>query len=332
MTKAIVMRETGGPDVLRLSDVSLGPPGHGEVQIRQTAIGVNFHDVYVRSGLYKTLALPGIPGIEAAGVVCAVGPDTDGFKPGDRVVYVTSSYGAYAEARNLPAAIALHLPETLDDIAAASVTLKGLTACMLLRHVHQVRPGETVLVHAGAGGVGQLLCRWSKHLGATVIATVGSDEKARTARDCGADHVILYRKEDFVSRVSDITRGEGVAVAYDSVGKDTFLGSLECLAFLGKLVNFGQSSGAVDPFPPARLATRSNGLFRPVLFHFIRERSALEALAREAFRAIEDGVIRAETGLRLSLAEAAEAHRTLEERRVAGAVVLTPMTASGRTT
>jgi NADPH:quinone reductase len=322
VTKAVVIEETGGPEVLRFSDVPVGTPARGELLVRQTAIGVNFHDVYVRSGLYRTLDLPGIPGIEAVGVVDSVGPDTDGFAPGDRIAYITPSYGAYAESRILPAAIALRLPETLDDIAAASTTLKGLTACMLLRHVHVVEPGEIVLVHAGAGGVGQLLCRWAKHLGATVITTVGSEEKARIARDCGADHVILYRDEDFVSRVRDLTGGEGVAVAYDSVGKDTFLGSLECLAYLGKLVNFGQSSGAVDPFSPARLAARSNALFRPVVFHFVRERPALDGMAKEMFEAIAAGVIRAETGLCLPLAKAAEAHRALEGRRVTGAVVL----------
>lgn len=330
MTKAIVMRERGGPEVLRLGEVSVGDPGPGELQARQTAIGVNFHDVYVRTGLYKTLDLPGVPGIEAVGIVTAVGPDTNGFAPGDRIAYITSSYGAYAEARVLPAAIALHLPETMQDVAAASITLKGLTACMLVRHVHNVQPGEFVLIHAAAGGVGQLLCRWAKHLGAVVIATVGSDEKARIAQDCGADHVILYRSEDFAARVRKITGGEGVAVAYDSVGKDTFLGSLECLAFLGKLVNFGQSSGPVDPLPPAQLATRSSGLFRPVVFHFVRKRPALEAMARETFAAFENGVIRAETALCLPLAEAAQAHQALEERRVTGAVVLVPNGRAGQ--
>lgn len=324
MPKAIVMAEPGGPEVLCLQAVDPGAPGPGELRVRQTAIGVNFHDVYVRTGLYRTLSLPGIPGIEAAGVVTAAGPETDGFAPGDRIAYVTSSYGAYAEERILPAALALRLPDALGDVAAASILLKGMTACMLLQHVHQVRPGQAVLVHAAAGGVGQLLCRWARHLGATVIGTVGSEEKARIARACGADHAILYRSEDFVARVREITAGEGVDVAYDSVGRDTFLGSLDCLAYLGKLVNFGQSSGAVDPLAPSRLAARSNALFRPILFHYVRERATLEALAGATFQAIAEGVLRPHPALRLPLAEAGKAHRALEGRQVPGPVVLVP--------
>lgn len=324
MPKAIVMTEPGGPEVLRLHDIDPGAPGPGELRVRQTAIGVNFHDVYVRTGLYRTLSLPGIPGIEAAGIVTEAGPETDGFAPGDRIAYVTSSYGAYAEERILSAALALHLPDALGDVAAASILLKGMTACMLLHHVHQVRPGQAVLVHAAAGGVGQLLCRWARHLGATVIGTVGSEEKARIARACGADHAILYRSEDFVARVREITAGEGVDVAYDSVGKDTFLGSLDCLAYLGKLVNFGQSSGPVDPLAPSRLAARSNALFRPILFHYVRERAALEAVAGTMFQAIAKGVLRPDPALQLPLAEAAEAHRALEGRQVPGSIVLVP--------
>ncbi len=324
MPKAVVMTEPGGPEVLRLHDIDPGVPGPGELRVRQTAIGVNFHDVYVRTGLYRTLSLPGIPGIEAAGIVTEAGPETDGFAPGDRIAYVTSSYGAYAEERILPAALALHLPDALGDVAAASILLKGMTACMLLHHVHQVRPGQAVLVHAAAGGVGQLLCRWARHLGATVIGTVGSEEKARIARACGADHVILYRSEDFVARVREVTAGEGVDVAYDSVGQDTFLGSLDCLAYLGKLVNFGQSSGPVDPLAPSRLAARSNALFRPILFHYVRERAALEAVAGATFQAIAKGVLHPDPALQLPLAEAEEAHRALEGRQVPGSIVLVP--------
>ncbi len=324
MPQAIVMTEYGGPEVLRGQIVDPGTPGPGELRVRQTAIGVNFHDVYVRTGLYKTLSLPGIPGIEAAGVVTAAGRDTDGFAPGDRIAYVTSSYGAYAEERILPAALALRLPDALGDVAAASILLKGMTACMLLQHVHQVRPGQTVLVHAAAGGVGQLLCRWATHLGATVIGTVGSEEKARIARACGANHVILYRSEDFVARVREITAGEGVDVAYDSVGRDTFLGSLDCLAYLGKLVNFGQSSGPVDPLAPSRLAARSNALFRPILFHYVRGRAALEAVAGATFQAIAEGVLRPDPALQLPLAEAGKAHSALEGRQAPGPIVLVP--------
>ncbi len=326
MPQAIVIEKSGGPETLQPRDVDPGAPGPGELRIRQTAIGVNFHDVYVRSGLYQTLKLPGIPGIEAAGVVVAAGPGANGFAPGDRIAYITSSYGAYAAERILPAGLALRLPDALGDVAAASILLKGMTACMLLQHVHQVEPGQTVLVHAAAGGVGQLLCRWASHLGATVIGTAGNEQKAQIARDCGAAHVILYRSDDFVARVHEITGGEGVAVAYDSVGKDTFLGSLECLAFLGKLVNFGQASGPVDPLPPSRLAARSNSLFRPVIFHYVRERAALQAIADATFQAIADGALRPETALQLPLEQAAEAHRALEGRQVSGSVVLIPGT------
>lgn len=323
MPTAILLEDHGGPEMLRPRDVPAGTPGSGELRVRQTAIGVNFHDIYVRTGLYRTLTLPGVPGIEAVGTVLAAGPDTDGFAPGDRIGYITGAYGAYAAERVLPAALALRLPDALDDVAAASLLLKGMTACMLLRHVHRVEPGQTVLIHAAAGGVGQLLVRWAAHLGATVIATVGSEAKAEIARNCGAAHVILYRSEDFVSRVKEITSGEGVAVAYDSVGKDTFLGSLESLAFLGKLVNFGQSSGPMDPLPPSRLAARSNGLFRPIVFHYVRQRAALEAVAADTFAAITAGVLRPETALTLPLDQAAEAHRALESRTLSGAVVLT---------
>ena len=312
MTRAIVLHETGGPEKLRWETVEVGEPGADELRIRHTAIGVNFHDTYVRSGSYRTLKLPGIPGVEAAGVVERVGPGVSDFAPGNRVCYIDEKYGGYAEARLLPARLALRIPDGLGDEAAAALTVKGLTACMLLRRVHAVHPGERLLV------------RWAKHLGATVFATVGSAEKARVARECGADEVILYRQEDFVARIAQLTGGEGVDVVYDGVGADTFLGSLDCLRFLGTLVNFGQSSGPVAPFPVARLAVRSNTLVRPLLFHYIRERAELEALAREAFGAMRAGVLRATIGLRLPLARAGEAHTALEARATSGAIVLVP--------
>jgi NADPH2:quinone reductase len=324
MTRAIVLHETGGPEQLRWEAVEVGKPGAGELRVRHTAIGVNFHDTYVRSGSYRTLALPGIPGVEAAGVVESVGPGVSGFAPGERICYINEKYGGYAEVRLLPARLALRTPEGLSDEAAAALTVKGLTACMLLRHVHAVRPGEKVLVHAAAGAVGQLLVLWAKRLGATVFATAGSAEKARTVRGCGADEVILYREEDFVKRIAQFTEGEGVDVVYDGVGADTFLGSLDCLAFLGTLVNFGQSSGPVAPFAVSRLAARSNTLVRPLLFHYIRERAQLEAMAHEAFAAIEGGVIRATIGLRLPLERAGDAHTALESRATSGAIVLVP--------
>jgi len=324
MTQAIVLHETGGPEKLRWESVEVGEPGEGELRIRHTAIGVNFHDTYVRSGSYRTLPLPGIPGVEAAGVVERAGPGVSGFAPGDRISYINERYGGYAEARLLPARLALKTPDWLTDEAAAALTVKGLTACMLLRRVHAVQPGETLLVHAAAGAVGQLLVRWAKQLGATVIATAGSAEKARIARECGADEVILYREEDFVARVAQLTHGAGVDVAYDGVGADTFAGSLDCLGYLGTLVNFGQSSGPVAPFAVSRLALRSNTLVRPLLFHYIRDRAALEAMAQQAFAAMRSGLLRATVGLKLPLARAGEAHTALESRATSGAIVLVP--------
>ncbi|HEY1892855.1 MAG TPA: quinone oxidoreductase [Steroidobacteraceae bacterium] len=324
MNYAIVLRDTGGPEKLRYERVDVPDPGAGEVQIRHTAIGVNFHDTYVRSGLYDTLKLPGIPGLEAAAVVEKVGPGVRGFSAGDRIAYIDSTYGAYSERRLLPASLALRLPDSISDEAAASLTIKGFTACMLLRKVHAVRAGETLLIHAAAGGVGQPLVRWAKHLGATVLATVGSEEKAAIARSCGADHVILYRKENFVDRVAQITGGKGVEVVYDSVGADTFTGSLNCLDYLGTLVNFGQSSGSVPPFAVSRLAAKSNTIVRPMLFHYIRGRAALEAVAQESFEAMAKDIIRPHIGLRLPLSRAAEAHVRLESRATSGQIVLVP--------
>ena len=324
MTQAIVLREIGGPEKLLYESVAVGAPGPGQLRIRHTAIGVNFHDTYVRTGLYRTLALPGIPGLEAAGVVEEVGAEVRGFARGDRVSYIDAGYGAYSQERLLEARLALRLPDAVADDVAASLTIKGFTACMLLRHVHAVRPNETVLIHAAAGGVGQPLVRWAKHLGATVIATVGSQKKAQIARDCGADHVILYREENFVERVMQITQGRGVPVVYDSVGADTFSGSVDCLGYLGTLVNFGQSSGAVPPFTISRLAARSNGIVRPMLFHYIRDRASLEALAQETFGALAAGIIRADIGLRVPLQRAAEAHVALESRATSGAAILLP--------
>ena len=324
MTQAIVLRETGGPEKLQYESVAVGEPGPDELLLRHTAIGVNFHDTYVRTGLYRTLKLPGIPGLEAAAVVEKVGASVTNFAPGDRVSYIDESYGAYSQRRLLPARLAIRLPDSITDEVAASLTIKGFTACMLLRRVHAVRAGETLLIQAAAGGVGQPLVRWAKHLGATVIATVGSEEKAAIARECGADHVILYRQENFVERVAQITQGRGVDVAYDSVGADTFSGSLDCLGFLGTLVNFGQSSGPVPPFTISRLAARSNGVIRPMLFHYIRDRPSLEAMAKETFDAVAQGIVRAQIGLRVPLARAHEAHVALESRATTGSVILLP--------
>ncbi len=324
MSNAIVLRAVGGPEQLRLEPFAVGLPGRGELLVRHTAIGVNFHDTYVRSGLYRTLTLPGVPGIEAAGVVEQADDNDFGFEAGDRIAYVDAHYGAYSQRRILSASLAVRLPVGVGDEAAASIAVKGLTACVLLRHVHQVRAGESVLVHAAAGGVGRLLVQWAKHLGARVIGTVGSEDKAKAALACGADAVILYRREDVPDRVRAFTSGKGADVIYDSVGNDTFLKSLDSLAYFGKLVSFGQSSGAVEPFSIARLAARSATVVRPYLFHYIQERSALEALAAETFKALLSQVIRSEIGLRLPLAQAADAHRAIESRSTSGSIVLIP--------
>lgn len=319
-----MLRAAGGPEALKLEPVDVGAPGPGQLRIRQTAVGVNFHDCYVRSGLYQTLALPGVPGLEAAGEVVDVGPGVTGFAPGDRVAYFTASYGAYAGERLLDADIALKLPPGVSDKTAAAVLVKGLTAHMLLARVHKLTAGETILVQAAAGGVGLLLCQWAKALGARVIGTAGSPEKAARAKAAGADEVILYREEDFVGRVKELTDGGGVAVAYDSVGHDTFYGSLECLAPLGHLVNFGQSSGPVEPLEIVKLSQRSNTVTRPMLFHYTAGRENLETMAAALFEALSSGVLTVDAPTEFPLAEAAEAHRALEARATSGSVLLIP--------
>jgi NADPH:quinone reductase len=324
LPQAIVLREYGGPEKLKLEPVNIGPPGRGELQIRQTAIGVNFHDVYVRSGSYRTLALPGTPGIEGVGIVEAVGPDVEGFAVGARIGYVSAQYGAYASRRNLAARLALKLPDAMDDQLTATVLLKGLTAEMLLRRVTHVAPGTKVLVHAAAGGVGRLLCQWAAHLGATVIGTVGSETKALTARQAGCHHTILYRATDFVGAVKELTDGRGVDVVFDSVGKSTFYGSLEALAKLGHLVNFGQSSGPVEPLAVSLLAAKSNSLSRPILFHYLEDPQRLQAMAAALFDAFAQGVLSAAPGRTFPLAEAAQAHAALEARSAEGPFILIP--------
>ena len=323
MDQAIVIREPGGPEVLKSERVTVGAPGSGQVRLRHTAIGVNFHDCYVRSGLYKTLSLPGIPGLEAVGVVDAVGPDVVDFKPGDRVGYITLGYGAYASVRLIDANLLIRLPDWLDDRTAAATLLRGLTAQALVRQVFPVRAGHTVLVHAAAGGVGRLLCQWASHLGATVIGTVGSEEKAALARSSGCKHTILYRTENFVEKVRSLTQDRGVDAVYDSVGKDTFQGSLQALAIRGHLVNFGQSSGPIEPFRISMLFAKSNTISRPGVFHYFVEPDR-DMMAQALFAALADHVITAGHFHEYAFEDASKAHADMEGRKTAGAVLLIP--------
>lgn len=324
MTAVVLMSEPGGPEVLKIAQVELPEPCPGELRLRQLAIGVNYHDVYVRAGLYQTLPLPGVLGIEAVGIVEQVGQGVSGFSPGDRIGYVTGGYGCYAAARNLDAALAVKLPAALTDAQAAASLMKSLTVCMLLQRVHLVERGDAILVHAASGGVGQLLCSWARDVGAIVIATVGGSEKAGIARANGAEHVILYREEDVAKRVAEITGGAGVRVVYDSVGADTFDASVASLGFEGHLVSFGQASGPVAPFPMSLLASRSLTFSRPIVFHYLRTPEMLAGMVREAFAALERGAIRPIDPIVLPLVEAAQAHWLLENRQSPGGVVLVP--------
>ena len=322
--RAIVVREKGGPEVLRSEEIDLPPPAAGEATVRHTAIGVNYIDVYFRAGWYTPPGYPFVPGMEGAGVVEAVGAGVTEFAPGDRVAYATRPLGAYAQARNLAADRLVKLPKGIEDEMAAAAMLKGMTARYLLRRVFPVGPGCRVLCHAAAGGVGTILCPWAKHLGATVIGTVGTRQKAARALANGCDHAIVYTEEDFVARVAEITGGEGVHVVYDSVGKDTFLRSLECLAPLGMLALFGQSSGAVPPFDVSILARKSLFLTRPGLPDYTAKRDDLIESAWDLFEVIGMGVVPVRIERRVPLADAAVAHRDLEGRKTTGSTILVP--------
>jgi NADPH2:quinone reductase len=324
MTRVIEMSEHGGPEVLRLATVELPPPGAGELRLRQVAIGVNYHDVYVRSGLYQTLALPGVPGIEAIGVVERVGAGITHVSSGDRIGYITGQYGCYAEARNLDAGLAVKIPPQITDVQAAATLMKAFTVAMLVNRVHRVEAGQTVLVHAAAGGVGQLLCSWARHLGATVIGTVGSEDKVAIARSHGAEHVILYRQEDVAARIAEITKGAGVAAVYDAVGADTFEGSVASLGFEGRLIGYGQASGPVPPVAMSLLASRSLTISRPIVFHYLRTPAMLTEMAATVFDAFAQGVICPIDPTVLPLEQADEAHRLLEARQSPGGIVLVP--------
>jgi NADPH2:quinone reductase len=323
MVMAIRMHETGGPEVLRWEEVEVGRPAAGEARVRQSAVGLNFIDVYHRSGLYK-LPLPAVPGSEGAGVVEEVGPGVTEVKAGDRVAYA-GVVGGYAQARLIRADRLVLLPADIDDRRAAAMMLKGMTAQYLLRRTCRVEPGDVVLIHAAAGGVGLIACAWAKHLGATVIGTVSSDEKAALAREHGCDHPIVTTREDFVARVKEITGGRGIRVVYDSVGKDTFEGSLDCLQPLGMMVSYGNSSGPVPPVSPLVLSAKGSlFLTRPTLMTYTARREDLLATARDLFEVVRSGAVTIEIRQTYPLAEAARAHRDLEGRRTMGSTILLP--------
>lgn len=323
MPKVVRIHQTGGPEVLSYEDVELGSPGPTEVRLRHTAIGLNFIDIYERTGLYAT-PLPAVLGREAAGVVEAVGAKVKGFTVGDRVAYTGGGAGAYAEARLIPAARLVRLPDYISDQQAAAIMLKGLTAHTLLRKTYRVRKGDFVLIHAAAGGVGSIAVQWAKHLGAVVIAVVGSQSKADLVRSYGADHVLLS-SEDWLARIKTITKNRGVHVAYDSVGKDTFFGSLDSLRPRGMMVTFGNASGPVPPIAPLELSKRGSlYLTRPSLFHYIEKRSELERAAQELFDVVRRKVVDVKIGQTYRLSEVAQAHRDLEGRKTTGSTVLLP--------
>ena len=324
MAHAICIHTQGGLDVLRYEEVTVGDPGPGEARVRHTAIGVNYLDTYHRSGLYP-LTMPSGIGTEAAGVVEAVGPGVDWVRAGDRVAYCTSSVGAYSTERVLAADKLVVLPEGVDDRAAAALMLKGLTVQYLFRQTFVLHGGETIVFHAAAGGVGLIACQWARALGVTLIGTVGSDAKAALARENGCAHAIVYTRENFLERVREITGGRGVPVVYDSIGKDTWERSLDCLAPRGMLVYFGASSGPIPPFDLGLLA-RKGSLYvtRPTLFTYAAARSALTTMAGELFAMVRAGKIRPDIRQTWPLAEAAEAHRALESRQTVGSTLLLP--------
>jgi NADPH2:quinone reductase len=324
MPKAIRFYETGGPEVLRFEDVEVGKPAPDDAQVRHTAIGLNFVDVYDRTGLYPT-TLPSGVGHEAAGVVTAVGRKVKGVRVGNRVAYWSPKPGAAAELSNVPADRLVKIPKGVSDQQAAAIMLKGLTAHYLIRRTYRIAKGDYILVHAAAGGVGLLLCQWAKSLGAKVIGVVGSQAKADLAQKNGCRYVFLWGQDDIVARVKEITRGKGVAVVYDSVGKDVFMQSLDCLRHLGMMVTFGNASGPPPPIAPLELAKRGSlFLTRPTLGHYVGTRAELELAARELFAAVKSRKVRVHIGQTYPLAETAKAHEDLEARRTTGSTILIP--------
>jgi NADPH2:quinone reductase len=322
MSYAIRVHETGGPEVFKWEEAEVGDPGPGEVRLRQEAAGLNYIDVYHRTGLYQQ-PLPFTPGVEGAGVVEALGEGVERLKIGDRVAYA-GPIGGYAEERLIAADKLVKLPDSISTEQAGAMLLQGMTAHMLLRSVHRVEPGETILVHAAAGGVGLIVCQWAKALGATVIGTVGSEEKAELARAHGCDHPIVYTRQDFVAEVDRITNRAKLRVVYDSIGKDTFQQSLDCLAPKGLMVSFGNASGPVPPVEPGLLAQKGSlFLTRPTLFTYTATQPELAAAASELFDVVASGKVKVEVKQRFALRDAADAHRALEARQTTGSTVLT---------
>jgi NADPH2:quinone reductase len=324
MPKAIRFHETGGPEVLRYEEVEVGAPAADEAQVRHTAVGLNFIDIYDRTGLYAN-TLPSGLGREAAGLVTTVGRKAKGLRVGDRVVYFLPKPGAAREVSNVSADRLVKIPTGISDQQAAAIMLKGLTAQYLIRRTYRVAKGDFILVHAAAGGVGLILCQWAKALGAKVIGVVGNEAKAAVARKNGCRHVLISGQDDLVVRVKEITRGAGVAVVYDSVGKDTFMASLDCLRRLGMMVSFGNASGPVPPIAPLELSKRGSlFLTRPTLFAYLATRAELEAAAKELFAVVKSRKVKVTIGQTYPLAEAARAHADLEARRTTGATILIP--------
>src|SRR6266849_4965011 len=318
MVQAIRFAKTGGPEVLEWQPVDVGKPGQGQVRLKHSAVGLNYIDTYQRSGLYP-MPLPSGLGSEAAGVIEAVGPGVSGLKSGDRVAYAGGPLGAYSEARVMPAERLVPIPDGITDQQGAAMMLKGMTAWYLIRRTHPVKRGETILIHAAAGGVGLIVCQWAKHLGATVIGTVGDDEKAALAKQNGCDHPINYRREDFVARVNELTDGKKLPVVYDSVGKDTFYKSLDCLAPLGLMVSFGQSSGAIGPVDIGILAAKGSlFLTRPTLGNYTATREDLLTASNELFEVVQSGAVNIAVNQSYPLRDAAHAHRDLEGRKTTG--------------
>jgi NADPH2:quinone reductase len=322
MPKAMQVYEVGNPEMMKWEDFEPGNPGEGQVLLRHTMVGLNFIDVYFRKGVYPAPGFPFVPGLEGAGVVEQVGSGVSDLAVGDRVAYASPPLGAYSEARLMPADRLVRMPDSIDDVTAAAMMLKGLTVQYLLRQVYQVKAGDTILFHAAAGGVGLIACQWASHLGATVIGTVGSDEKAQVAREHGCAHPIVYTREDFVERVNDITDGKGVPVVYDSVGITTFEKSLDCLQPKGLMVSFGQSSGEIDSFNPVALRTKGSlFLTRPTLMTYTAGRDDLVQMADELCSMVISGAVNIPVRQRYALSDAAQAHSDLEGRKTQGATV-----------